>query len=34
MYDRVSGTFKTNTGTGTFTAGNPINNNVYIPQNQ
>ena len=32
MYDRVSGTFKTNTGTGTFTAGNPINNNVYIPQ--
>jgi len=34
MYDTVSDTFFSNQGDGTFTAGNPINNNVYIPQNQ
>ena len=34
MYDTVSGMFFENSGTGTFTAGEPINNIVYIPQNQ
>ncbi|MBP5485790.1 MAG: hypothetical protein J6Y07_03740 [Alphaproteobacteria bacterium] len=34
MYDTVSGTFKTNTGTGTLIAGPEISNNVYLPQNQ
>ena len=33
MYDTVSGTFKENAGTGTFTAGPDISNVVYIPQN-
>ena len=34
MYDTVSGTFKENAGTGTFTAGPDVSNIVYIPQDQ
>ena len=34
MYDTVSNTFKTNAGTGTFTAGPDVSNAVYIPQDQ
>ena len=34
MYDTVSNTFKTNAGTGTFTAGPDVSNIVYIPQGQ
>ncbi|MBP5485972.1 MAG: hypothetical protein J6Y07_04695 [Alphaproteobacteria bacterium] len=34
MYDTVSDTFKTNTGTGTLIAGPEVGNNVYLPQNQ
>lgn len=34
MYDRLSGTFFTNAGSGTFGSGREISNTVYIPQNQ
>ena len=34
VYDKVSGTFFTNQGSGNFNAGDEINNNVYVPQGQ
>ncbi|MBP5485204.1 MAG: hypothetical protein J6Y07_00640 [Alphaproteobacteria bacterium] len=34
MYDTMTGTFFTNSGTGTFIAGPEVSNNIYLPQNQ
>ena len=34
VYDKVSNTFFTNQGSGTFTAGPDISNVVYMPQGQ